>query len=304
MAKRLIMLLLITGAMMSMGIRILQKDEKSIPARLVMVTRHNVHQVKAITGVLGYTEEEYVCAPVSGIVTEICVNEEQRVSSNEALLRLEENAQGNITPSLQALEAYVAAFENTEDLIACELSQHRAVRSQKDCTVRQVLVSEGTSTTTGTPLLRLSSNEQIIRCTVTPKDLEAIHPGQWAWMYAGEDTIGYAEVIAVEELLLNARTGLLESTVSLKPTQHIELPEGSVIDFEVFIAGSSDVPALPIEAITNRSTVWWVNQGRCTEIPAEIVMSDEMYAWVNLPEGLLVAVGEFAEGQLVSEAEI
>ena len=61
--------------------------------------------------------------------------------------------------------------------------------------------------------------------------------------------------------------------------------------------------ALPMEAITDRNTVWWVNKGRCTEIPAEIVLSDEMHAWVNLPEGLLVAIGEFEEGQLVMEAD-
>ena len=101
----------------------------------------------------------------------------------------------------------------------------------------------------------------------------------------------------------NTATGLLESIITISPAQHIDLPEGANIDIEVYLSGSDNVLALPVEAITPRETVWWVHEGRCTEISAQIVMNDEMYAWVNLPEGLTVAIGEFIEGQHVMEAE-
>ena len=62
-------------------------------------------------------------------------------------------------------------------------------------------------------------------------------------------------------------------------------------------------PETPVEAVTERETVWWVSDGRCTEIPAKSVLSDEMNVWVGLPEGLPVAVGEFVEGQRVQEVQ-
>ena len=98
---------------------------------------------------------------------------------------------------------------------------------------------------------------------------------------------------------MDAVTGVICIPITLLPEKHIDLPEGASVEVDVYIQGSDDVCSLPIEAITERESVWWVNEGRCTEIDVQIVMSDEMRAWVMLPEGLQVAIGEFSDGQRV-----
>ena len=294
MSRRLIMLLFITGAMVSLGMHIFMPVEEPASAKLATVERRDVHQVKAFSGVLEYADEQYVLAPTSGMISKICVQVGQRISADDALVRLD-----------------VPTFSQTNMLTNMLLSQisdadhvpQHTVRSQSDYTVRQVLVKEGAVISLGSPLLRLSSSEQNIRCTVLSKDAEEIQPGQWAWIYTNGEKQGTATVISVGFEEVNTMTGFCERTINLAPTQHIDLSEGSLVDIEIFLAGSDHVLALPMEAITDRNTVWWVNKGRCTEIPAEIVLSDEMHAWVNLPEGLLVAIGEFEEGQLVMEAD-
>jgi len=90
--------------------------------------------------------------------------------------------------------------------------------------------------------------------------------------------------------------------VTLIPEQALSLPAGVQLDADVLLASGEDVPVLPVEAITDRGTVWRVYDGVCTEIPVEIVLSDEMNAWVRLPEGMQAAIGEFTEGQRVTEA--
>jgi hypothetical protein len=98
-------------------------------------------------------------------------------------------------------------------------------------------------------------------------------------------------------------TGLVTIEVTLVPEQHIDCPEGAQVDVDIRLAGSDDVMVLPVKAINRQGNVWWVSdEGRCTEISAGIVMMDELHAWVQLPEGLPVAIGELQEGQLVREA--
>lgn len=294
MSRRLIILLFIMGAMVSLGMHIFMTAEEPASAKYATVERRDVHQVKAISGVLEYADEQYVLAPTSGVISKICVQVGQRISADDALVRLD-----------------VPTFSQTNMLTNMLLRQisdanhvpQHTVRSQSDYTVRQVLAKEGAVISIGSPLLRLSSNEQNIRCSVLSKDAEEIQTGHWAWIYANGEKLGTATVISVGIEEVNTMTGFRERIVTLAPVNPIELSEGASIDVEIFLAGSDQVLALPMEAITDRNTVWWVNQGRCTEIPAEIVLTDEMYAWVNLPEGLLVVIGEFEEGQLVMEAD-
>lgn len=294
MSRRLIILLFIMGAMVSLGMQIFMPAEEPASAKFATVERRDVHQVKAISGVLEYADEQYVLAPTSGVISKICVQVGQRISADDALVRLDVPT----SPQTQMLTNML--LRHITD--AAHVPQH-TVRSQSDYTVRQVFVKEGAVISLGSPLLRLSSSEQNIRCSVLSKDAEEIQPGQWAWIYANGEKLGTATVISVGNEEVNTMTGFRERIINLAPVNPIELSEGASIDVEIFLAGSDHVLALPMEAITDRNTVWWVNQGRCTEIPAEIVLTDEMHAWVNLPEGLLVAIGEFEEGQLVMEAD-
>lgn len=293
MSRRLIMLLFIMGAMVSLGMHIFMPAEDPASAKFATVERRDVHQVKAISGVLEYADEQYVLAPMSGIVSKICVQAGQRVAVNDALVRLEIPAQASMLTNI---------YLSTKADVA-PLAQH-TIRSQADCTVRQLLAKEGTAVAIGSPLIKLSSNEQLICCSVMDMDAEKIQPGLWAWIEHKGEKLGTASVLSVSEEEIHVTTGKRDYfMITLAPSKQIDLPDGSYIDVEIFLAGSDHVLSLPIEAITDRNTVWWVNKGRCTEIPAEIVLTDEMYAWVNLPEGLLVAIGEFEEGQLVMEAD-
>ena len=294
MSRRLIMLLFIMGAMVSLGMQIFMPAEEPASAKFATVERRDVHQVKAINGVLEYADEQYVLAPTSGVISKICVQVGQRVTADDALVRLDVPTSSQTQMLTNMLLRQISYADH--------VPQH-TVRSQSDCTVRQVLAKEGAVISIGSPLLRLSSSEQNIRCSVLSKDAEEIQTGQWAWIYANGEKQGTATVISVGIEEVNTMTGFRERIVTLAPVNPIELSEGASIDVEIFLAGSDHVLSLPIEAITDRNTVWWVNKGRCTEIPAEIVLTDEMYAWVNLPEGLLVAIGEFEEGQLVMEAD-
>ena len=117
------------------------------------------------------------------------------------------------------------------------------------------------------------------------------------------EALGSAEVTQVGDVTADAVTGRMVCRVTLTPEEPLDLPAEAAVEADVLLWGRAGVPVLPVEAVTERGTVWWVCDGRCTEIPAEIVRSDEMRAWVSLPEGLTVAVGEFAQGQRVTEVQ-
>lgn len=272
--------------------------ESVTEAEFVRVERADVHQIIPIFGQLVYTDERIITAAASGIMSRICVKEGERIGENTALFRIE-------TPYLnEAISAYVAGQESIEKLISSKMEEQlltSVVRSKHACTVREIYVEEGTAITTGVPLLRVSSHQQRIRCSVAPKDAENIHPGMWAWLTAEGESLCIAVVESVGERNSDILTGMEVQEIVLIPEKEIEMDEYAAVDADVYLAGSDDVLSLPLRAITERGTVWWVNEERCTEIPAQIVLHDEMRAWVHLPEGMTVAVGEFKEGQRIKE---
>lgn len=286
-AKRLILRIGIFCAVISLGGMIFRSGEPPVAAKLVTVSRHDVHQVKAITGCLAYAEEQYVFAAAAGTIDKIYVKPGDRISPEQVLLRFVDN---------ESAEQLVNTMAEGEGNTIYSRQIANTVRCEKLASVRDVLVKEGSPVVIGTPLFRISSQEQLISCNVASDDASGISPGQWAWIYAGEVLLGTAEVLSVS-------MNKTEYSVLLRPAMHIGRPEGTHIDVKIYLAGSDDVLALPIEAVTSRDTVWWINEGRCTEIPAQIVLCNEKHAWVNLPEGLTVAVGEFQEGQKVVAAD-
>lgn len=269
-----------------------------VEAKFAVVERADVHQVIPITGRIAYAEDQYIYAQASGIAARICVRDGERVGSNAALVRME----------IPYVDEVLSAFAAGQDVVY-RFTQHvpeapnpqPVIRADKPCTVRQVLVEEGALVAAGTPLMRVSSHHQQIVCRAAPVDAARITPGMWAWIVTGRDTTCTATVKSVGELEADLLTGLTGHEVVLIPEREIEMPENASVDVDIFLAGSDDVLSIPIEAVTDRDTVWWVHDGRCTEISAQIVMSDEMRVWVHLPEGMTVAIGEFEEGQSVRE---
>lgn len=285
------------------GLMLCAPAEKSVAARIVTVQRGDVHQVAAITGRLVFAQEEYILAPNTGVVSNVYVVPGQRVGAGEALIRCNAEAIEGILASAIYADSIIEKETAEKENFKTQTFDNTVIRAEKPVIVREVFVEKDLPVTMGAPVLRVSSGQQQIRCAVAMKDAEEIAPGMWAWLSAEGESLGFAEVIAVEAIKADSATGQAFIPVVLQPEQHIELPEGTAVDAEVFLRGSDDVMTLPVEAVTARQTVWWVTGGRCTEIPANVVLCDEIRAWVALPEGLQVAVGEYAEGQHVREAD-
>lgn len=237
--------------------------------QIVTVQRGDIHQVCAVTGYIAYKDEMLLLAPESGQIARVCVSPGQRVGAGDALLRY-----------------------------AADQTQPVVLRAAQPCTVREVYATRGMVVSAGTQLLRISSNVQEIRCLVPNDTIDELHTGMWGWISVNSNALGFAELIQINGVAFDPSVTLL----TLMPDQPLAFPEGTEINISLFLSGSDDVLTLPLEAITARQTVWWVHDGKCTEIPAEVVMSDEKRAWVRLPEGLCVAVGEYSEGQHVTHA--
>lgn len=273
-------------------------NESTAEAEFVRVTRADVHQVIPICGQLVYNDERLITAPATGIATQVCVHNGERIGENAAMIRMEKIfAEG-------AFEAFAAGQTLLPEMAAMEKTdwlKNGVVRAEKACTVREIYVKEGDLVAMGTPLLRVTSHQQRVLCRVFPRDAQRIEPGMWAWLTSEGEKLCIASVESVGERKADGLTGMEIQEVLLIPEQEIEMAEYAMIDADVYLAGSDDVRSLPLYTITERGTVWWVNEERCTEIPAQIVLHDEMRAWVQLPEGMTVAVGEFEEGQRIKE---
>ena len=276
------------------------KKQRTVEARIVQVKRGDVYQIVEFTGIIRYADEKYVFAQSNGVIEQLCKASGDRAASGEVILRMTSNEKK------KAILAYASTYEELADgadsIAHTTFTNASAVRSDWDCTVRQVLVKEGDVVYAGTPVARISSNQQEIRCNVAAADLEELECGMWAWLQSDEDMLCCAYISDIGVPTVEPISGMQYAEVTLKPEKYIEKKEGEQLEVNVYLSGGSDVRTLPLEAITERGTVWRVtDEGKCTEIPAKIVMDDEFNAWVELPEGLSVAIGEFKEGQFILE---
>ena len=274
--------------------------ERPAEARIVTVEKGDIRLVAALSGRLAYQDETVAFSVIPGIVDEILVREGERVAKGQALIRLKEDG-------LERAAAVWAQQEKLQETASSQdmqrLLQSAVIRSPGNAVVRQVLTAENMPVGAGAAVVTLSSSEQLIVCTAAEADAAKIRMGMDAELYLNGGMIGKAEVAEVSDLAADAMTGRLVSQITLRPDQRLDLPSGAAVEADVLLEEHEYVNILPLEAITDRDTVWWVHEGRCTEIPAEIVLSDEISAWVKLPEGLAAAVGEYGEGQRVKEVQ-
>ena len=292
--RSLFLVLLTAGIILTM---VTNSRETITEARFARVERADVRKNIPIYGTLVYAEENIISAQAPGVASHVYVQTGDRVGEQAALIRMDT---AYVEEALAVCSAVWGRMEVQPDLVNWDIPA-RVIRAENACTVREVYVEEGSLVAVGTPLLRISSHLQRVTCTAAPQDAEWITAGMLAWLSAEEEKLCLAAVESVSEATADPVTGMQVMTIVLIPEKEIELPEYAVIDADVYLAGSDDVLSLPIEAITQRDTVWWVCDERCTEIPAEIVLYDEMRAWVQLPEGMTVAIGEFQEGERVRE---
>ncbi len=285
-ATALAVLLLLGGAV----------PEPAAEARIVTVTRGAITDTAAITGRLAYADETLTYASVPGLVSQVCVKTGDRVAEGEPLLRLDASGYD------AAISAWISAGEANGGSDLHQSLDLTVVRAPMNGVVRQILAPERSAVTPGMPVMLLTSAQQELRCSVAEADVRRLQKGMWARLSSGGETLDRLAIITnISDMTADLITGQPVCEVTLIPDQHIELPEGVRLDAEVYIAGREDVPILPLEAITERDTVWWFDGETCTEIPVKNLLNDEMNVWVDLPEGTRVAVGEFREGQRVRE---
>ncbi|MBQ2953096.1 MAG: biotin/lipoyl-binding protein [Clostridia bacterium] len=272
------------------------RQERPRAAQIVRVSAGEVHCVAALAGRVGYTGGHGAFAPWPGQVAEVYVQPGQRVAAGQALVRLEAAAVE------QAVAAWAATESDEGGQALQQMLESTIIRAPENATVRQVLTQAHAPVQAGDALVTLSDAQQVILCMAVERDARDLRVGMDAVLRVDGEVVGEAEVTRVGAVEAEAETGRMVCPIELTPRQRLALPEGAAVEAEVTLLRRGGVPVLPLQAVTERGTLWWVHDGICTEIPAGIVLSDEMRAWVDLPEGIAVAVGEFREGQRVQEA--
>ena len=275
--------------------------EQTVRAKVAEVVSGDVEKVAVLTGRIRYADELVVLSSGAGLVSQVYVEAGQGVQKGEALFRLE------ATEAEKLASAWIAASAAASELPYDAAPDVRSmldamvIRAPADGTIRQVTAAQGGAVAAGMPVAVMSSARQEIVCVAAEADARALSEGMWARLEAGGESYGMAYVAQIGHVEADVLTGRTQCQVVLKPEYNLPLPAGAALEVQVHLDGRVSVPVLPVEAITARNTVWWVCDGICTEIPVEIILSDEKHAWINLAEGTRVALGEFREGQRIAE---
>ena len=282
--------------------------ERAARVETCQVVIGDVEQVLAVNGVLRYEMEYGAISPVTGVVAQVYVRQGDRVTAGQPLFRLNGEAQA------MAVSAALAGQESLPEVIPAELASSQlqeaaamleclTVRAAADGLVQQVNVSQNGGVLAGGVAVALSGEEQRIQCSVVLRDAEKLMPGLQARIYKEDELLTMARVEEIAPAQVSSTTGQTVCQVMLAPEQSIDLPLGATVEVEVILHGQSRVPVLPLQAVSEQDTVWWVCDGRGYEIPAEVVMADEVNCWVNLPEGVTVVCGgdEVSQGQRLKE---
>lgn len=297
--------------------------ERAARTRICQVTMGQIEQVLAVSGVVRYESEYAAISPVTGVVSRVYVAPGDHVKAGEPLFRLDGTAQeAAVSAALSSKESYTAwvgAVPATVDITAMEqvaeqrvstaadeaalLLKHMTVRASADGLVQQVNISENGGILAGNPAVALSGDRQCIQCSMVIRDAERLQPGLRARVTKDGRTLAMATVASIGAAQTSTSTGQTVSEVRLVPDENLPLPLGASIEAEIILYSQSDVPTLPVEAVTEQGTVWWIAEGRGYETPVQVLMADEVNCWVNLPSGTQVAYGGDtpSEGQRIKE---
>lgn len=286
-------------------------QQRGMPAAKVKTCRveiGSVEQVLAVSGVLRYEMEYGAISPETGVVAQVYVRQGDEVQAGQPLFRLNGEAQAMTVSAALAgqgtlPEIVPAGFTSAQTQEAVAQMEWLTVRAAADGIVQQVNVSENGGVMAGTLAVALSGEEQSVQCGVVLRDAAKLQTGMRARIIWGDEVLTMAKVKSISPAQVSTATGQAICQVALAPEHRIDLPLGAMLDAEIVLYGQENVPVLPLQAITDAETVWWVAENRGYEIPAEMVMADEVNCWVNMPEGIMVVCGGEAlqEGQRVKE---
>ena len=272
------------------------RGEDATEAKIAVVTRGDVRCVTAISGRVSDSRQTLVYASAPGLISEVLVTEGERVAQGQALMRLDASAAERV------VSAWIASGESLNADMQAVLDA-TVIRAPENGTVRTLLTMGSAAVAAGAPVAVLADGEECIRCIVQEADAKQLRAGQRARLAIDGQAVGTAVISRIGGIAAEEMTGRMIREVVLTPEGALPLPVGTAVDVDVILEERFGVPLLPVEAVTDRDTVWWVCDGRCTEIPVQILLNDEIHVWVELPEGTQVAIGEFAEGQRVREVQ-
>lgn len=286
-------------------------QQRGMPAAKVKTCRveiGSVEQVLAVSGVLRYEMEYGAISPVTGVVAQVYVQQGDDVQAGQPLFRLNGEVQAMTVSAALAgqgslPEAIPAGLTSVQMQEAAAQMECLTVRAAADGIVQQVNVSQNGGIMAGTMAVALSGEEQSVQCSVVLRDAEKLQEGMEARIIWADEVLTTARVKKIGPAQVSTATGQAVCQVTLMPEQKIDLPLGAMLDAEIVLYGQEDVPVLPLQAITDAETVWWVAENRGYEIPAEVLMADEVNCWVNMPAGVTVICGGevLQEGQRVKE---
>lgn len=290
MVKKLLILLSVT-----LGVLALLWSTRTQPqtAEMVQVTQGSITRQVGITGRVSASQEIPVTALTEGIVEEVLVRDGARVVQGQALLRI------SGTRKEEAVSAVLAAGKTTPAL--SEVLSGLVLRAPATGNLQLTTVTTNSPVTAGMMAGIVLSGDQVIRCLASERDAMQLTPGMMARISCQGEKLGWAQVMEVGSLTTDRTSGMTTAQIVLRPEETLPLPYNAAVEAVISVETHHGVPTLPLSALTDRETVWWVCDGCCTEIDARIVQCDENTAWVDLPEGITVALGEFTEGQPLKE---
>lgn len=274
------------------------------PAEVVLteVTLGSIEQTMAVTGQVRYAAEYAALSPASGVVAQVCVEPGMRVKAGQPLFRLEGAAQETALTILIASQPAgeeAAALHHQQALMEASAQlEGLTVRAPTDGQVHRISITEHGGVQAGSEAVLLSSGIQQIVCAVTMSDAARIRAGMQARLSVQEKPLGGACVAVVGALETDAVTGTPMVQVFLEPEQPLPFPLGTSVDVEIVLLRRNNVPVIPLEALTASGTVWWAADGCCYEVEAGVQLTDAASAWVALPVGMSLVIGEgLAQGQ-------
>ena len=291
--------------------------------RTAKVSLGSVERTVSVTGLAARKGEYYSAHPKGGVVVQVYVQEGQAVSVGQPLYRLDD------TPYQAALKQAMHALENAESTQAAWQAQAAAAfgqnvqalaeeslsaygsakaelkarvesltaeiasltqRAYKDGQVLQLIAREGELLLPGSPGAVLSSMEAEVRSSVGDRDSRQIIEGMRARITQNSVPLGEAVVEKVGLLKPNSQ-GISYAQVVFSPLNGLSVPVGAQVDVDVILEERSQVPVVPVEALTDQNTVFQVYGGRAWELGTSVRLWDDIWAVVDgLPVGAEVVL--------------
>ena len=280
--RQLLMMLTATAAVCAA--LVLRHQPMEVTA--VRVEKGNIRRTVGVTGTVCYTQETPVTAMTSGTVDALYVTEGERVTQGQALAR--------VSGSAAQEQAVMALMTHLDDDGRSALTQTLAegciLRAPVSGIVQRVATAAFAPVQAGSIPMTIATGAPEIVCLCVPADAEDVRAGQLADISVGGKHCGYATVASIKPVIEESASAY---RLILTPQDNLTLTPGMEVEAQITAEYHAQVATLPLSAITPDETVWWIADGICTEIPAQIVQTDEKAAWVNLPEGICVADGEF-----------